>query len=72
MRTLPIHLPLFFLFALALCAISTGAQLPPVKPAPLQPPAGENACSVQSACADLAPGMIRSSICTCRSIRILS
>jgi carboxypeptidase Q len=52
-------LPLF-LCALALCAIPTGAQLPPVKPAPLQSPAGEGACSVQSACADLAPAMIRS------------
>src|SRR5271156_1442101 len=60
MRRLPIRLLPFSMCALALCAISTGAQLPPVKPAPLQPPAGENACSVQSACADLAPGMIRS------------
>ena len=52
-------LSLFFC-ALAICAIPIRAQLPPVKLAPLQSPAGESACSVQSACADVAPGMIRS------------
>jgi carboxypeptidase Q len=48
------------LCALSLCALSTRAQLPPLKPAPLQPRADGNTCSVNSTCADLAPGMIRS------------
>ncbi|MGA8074775.1 MAG: hypothetical protein WB995_14960, partial [Candidatus Acidiferrales bacterium] len=48
------------LCALAICALSAQAQLPPVKPAPLQPPPGDHTCSVTNTCADIAPGMIRS------------
>ena len=55
MRALPILLCTLFL-----CAISTQAQLPPVKPAPLQPAPGDHTCSVANTCADIAPGMIRS------------
>jgi len=46
------------LCACLLCAIPAAAQIPPVKPAPLQLPQGEGACSVQKSCSDLAPGMI--------------
>ena len=60
MRNLSIRVLPILLCAFAICALPTRAQLPPVKPAPLQPPAGEGVCSVQSACADLAPAMIRS------------
>ncbi len=62
MRNPLMRLTQFLFCAFALCAISTRAhaQLPPVKPAPLQPAAAGNTCSVEKSCADLAPGMIRS------------
>jgi len=47
-------------FILAWCASPGFAQLPPAPRAPLQPPSGENACSVEKSCADLAPAMISS------------
>ncbi len=45
-------------FVVTVLAISTEAQIPPVKPAPFQLPVGEGTCSVQKSCSDLAPGMI--------------
>jgi hypothetical protein len=38
------------------------AQIPPLKPPPLQPPSGPGACSVAKSCTDLAPGMVRSAL----------
>jgi Peptidase family M28 len=42
------------------CALA--AQIPPLKPPPLQPPSGSDVCSVGKTCAELAPGMIRSAL----------
>ncbi|MFZ0878808.1 MAG: M20/M25/M40 family metallo-hydrolase [Candidatus Acidiferrales bacterium] len=66
MRTLSISRCFRLLCALAFSggllgagALTAAAQtIPPVKPAPLQPPAGQNACSVEKSCSDLAPAMI--------------
>ena len=50
------------LSAVALFSFGTFAQLPPVKPPPLQVPTGSGACSVHKSCDDLAPAMIRSAL----------
>jgi carboxypeptidase Q len=52
------------LHSLLLLAFAAGAQIPPVKPAPLsrQVPQGSGACSVQKSCAELAPTMIQSAL----------
>ncbi|MFZ3216968.1 MAG: M20/M25/M40 family metallo-hydrolase [Candidatus Acidiferrales bacterium] len=49
---------------MALLAIVTAAQIPPVKSAPLSPqlPQGSGACSVGKSCAELAPAMIQSAL----------
>src|ERR1700734_3498296 len=54
--------PMLVLSAVALFSFGTFAQLPPVKPPPLQVPTGSGACSVHKSCDDLAPAMIQSAL----------
>jgi len=42
--------------------IGTFAQIPPLKPPPLQVPTGTGTCSVEKSCDDLAPTMIQSAL----------
>jgi len=50
--------------SLLFLALAAGAQIPPIKPAPLsqQVPQGSGACSVQKSCAELAPSMVQSAL----------
>ena len=50
--------------SLLFLALAAGAQIPPIKPAPLsqQVPQGSGACSVEKSCAELAPSMIQSAL----------
>jgi carboxypeptidase Q len=50
------------LSAIVLFPIGIFAQIPPLKPPPLQVPAGTGTCSVEKSCDDLAPAMIQSAL----------
>lgn len=41
---------------------TAGAQILPKKPAPLQPPQGTGACSIEKSCAEVAPEIIQSAL----------
>jgi carboxypeptidase Q len=48
--------------AVILFPVGTFAQIPPLKPPPLQVPTGTGTCSVEKSCDDLAPAMIQSAL----------
>ena len=48
--------------AIALFPFGIFAQIPPLKPPPLQVPTGTGTCSVEKSCGDLAPAMIQSAL----------
>jgi carboxypeptidase Q len=50
------------LSAVILFPFGTFAQIPPMKPPPLQVPTGTGTCSVEKSCDDLAPAMIQSAL----------
>ena len=54
--------PTLGLSAIILFSIGTFAQIPPLKPPPLQVPTGTGTCSVEKSCDDLAPAMIQSAL----------
>lgn len=54
--------PILVLSATVLLPFGTFAQIPPLKPPPLQVPAGTGTCSVEKSCDDLAPAMIQSAL----------
>ena len=54
--------PTLVLSAMLLFPIGIFAQIPPLKPPPLQVPAGTGTCSVEKSCDDLAPAMIQSAL----------
>jgi carboxypeptidase Q len=54
--------PVLLLTAIILLPLGTFAQIPPLKPPPLQVPTGTGACSVEKSCDDLAPAMIQSAL----------
>jgi len=54
--------PTLVLSAMILFPIGISAQIPPLKPPPLQVPAGTGSCSVEKSCDDLAPVMIQSAL----------
>jgi len=50
------------LSAITLFPFGIFAQIPPLKPPPLQVPTGTGTCSVEKSCGDLAPAMIQSAL----------
>jgi carboxypeptidase Q len=54
--------PILVLSATILFPIGIFAQIPPLKPPPLQVPTGTGTCSVEKSCDDLAPAMIQSAL----------
>jgi carboxypeptidase Q len=54
--------PILVLSAVILLPTGAFAQIPPLKPPPLQVPTGTGTCSVEKSCDDLAPAMIQSAL----------
>jgi carboxypeptidase Q len=54
--------PALVLLAIILVSMGAYAQIPPLKPPPLQVPTGTGTCSVEKSCDDLAPAMIQSAL----------
>ena len=54
--------PILVLSVSILFPIGIFAQIPPLKPPPLQVPTGTGTCSVEKSCDDLAPAMIQSAL----------
>jgi carboxypeptidase Q len=54
--------PVSVLSAMIMFPFGTFAQIPPLRPPPLQVPVGAGSCSVEKSCDDLAPAMIQSAL----------